>query len=280
MRIRRTTAGDVARHVAALPWLLVDGWRDGGVALLAEDGDRLLGAALAVPNRVHPLRDVLQIEVLPDHRRRGVGTGLIQALRDRGHGPFGAQAELGSGMQAFLGSLGAVRYQLCTPQTVDTGRADVRAWCVEHDGGDTVPGRDVPRAALVDYFTEQYRWQHASWAPTVEVEALRGLVGEPFADDTDLDLSRFVVRDGAVTAGCAVYADHLTPTSAIGCAEAADPARRGARAEVASCMAAALIALDGRSMEFDGHVTDPHFHPLLATIPGVTGPAIELVEVP
>lgn len=124
-----------------------------------------------------------------------------------------------------------------------------------------------------------------SWLP-----AARELVAWAKADGWRDGAHSIVALDGdrvVGTAICDLYTDDWGDTR-VCCAEATDPSSPGARADVAAVMGAVMrhvaaladAAAGKPVLEFDGHVTDPHFAPLLRTIPGAFGPVCELLEVP
>ena len=62
--------------------------------------------------------------------------------------------------------------------------------------------------------------------------------------------------------------------------ESLDPSNASAREVVAACMAKVLTDAGSSPVVFDGHITDPHFYPILQGIPVVTGRPLELLEIP
>lgn len=62
--------------------------------------------------------------------------------------------------------------------------------------------------------------------------------------------------------------------------EAVDPASPTAREDVGAVMRDVVrrCAEAGKAMLFDGHVSDPHYPQVLATIPHVTGPGLHLIR--
>lgn len=299
--VRAATAADLDAATALADWAKVDRWREGARSLVATaDDGTILGTAIAMPNRVHAVRAGLLVAVAPEHRRRGIGSALVGGLRRSGVGPFAVKADEDTDELAFWRSLDAESYQVCPPQRVDAGDTVVQGWARRHAPGagarpeplgaghpDTSPavvlaGTEVPFDALLDAITDRFVWQHASWSPVRSRDAAREAMDEELRSGTDLAGTRVVMRGGALTAVCDLYTDEW-PGRRVCCAEAVDPALPHAREDVASVMAGVLAhvgANGGGVLEFDGHVTDPHFAPLLRTIPGVTGRACHLLEVP
>jgi len=72
--------------------------------IVAVDGDQLVGAASATWSSRHP--DLVQgaLEVLPTHRRRGIGTQLLHALQDLAGGALELVVDAGAAAEGFLRS--------------------------------------------------------------------------------------------------------------------------------------------------------------------------------
>ena len=97
----------------------------------------------------------------------------------------------------------------------------------------------------------------------------------------ELDQSRSVVvlRDNRITAACFVFGTGQDPEVEAIC-ESLDPTSAYAREDVAACMAEVLAGAGSSPVMFDGHITDPHFYPILQGIPVVTGRPLALLEIP
>lgn len=286
MYIREATADDVDAIKSEFSDALPHRWRPDGISLTAMIDDEVVGMALSCPNRVHPTRDLLFIYVRPPFRRRGIATALMERIRTRVRQPLSVKAYPGSGDHTFFTALGGVVYQTCPPLTIHTSRDDVQDWARRHKG-ETVPGSDLPFDAVLDCWMTDYEVCHAPWSPSVPREKLEEQLSGNVTEDADLTRSRFTLDADTIVAGCFVYPDapidvygekrgvgfEVTPASPL-------PDHPRARSGLAACIAHVLLEADGIDGTFDGHVTDPHFYPLLSTIPGVTGKALDLLELP
>lgn len=271
--IRRATQDDVAR--SPVPWLEPDGWRRGGHSFVELADGEIVGAAMRSPNRVHPTRDSAWLQ-LP-----GTGSrGLLDALRDVGGLPLAIKARPETPEHAAALSAG-VRYQHCPPELVPTGTEPLRAWCEENQ---TVPARSGygwTSEDLTVAWTQLYEVVHAAWAPTADRSTLLAEFRPMIAEELDAGRTAMCLIGGDLVAACFVFGTPDDPeVEAV--TEALVPHHPQARAAVAACMARVLSEADGRPVMFDGHLSDPHFFPLLDTLPGVAPNAsspLDLLEV-
>lgn len=99
-------------------------------------------------------------------------------------------------------------------------------------------------------------------------------------DDVDRDATSVALDgDGTVRAIAMVYDDTVPPVLT---AESTDPADPEGERLVEGCLRAALDALAARGVtqvEFDGHVSDPHFFPNWIKL-DPAGRWFRLVEIP
>src|SRR5699024_7587901 len=296
-RFRPATQADAERDGNRFEWLKPDGWRMGFRALVLELADpdagaRVIGVGRIGPNPVHPARDLVELEIAPEHRRRGHGTALLHELGKYSGKPLASKAAPGSERELFLRTLGAV-----TCLEVPLLRLAVAAVHDGHDGGArAVPWSDLPREQVTDALTDRYLWQHASWSPTAARDVVRPVVGEEFYEDSSHEHSIAVVRDGQITALADLYRGGADVEDGEGSAggpgaglsregslEAVDAAAPHARADVALCLAALLEQLRAvgvTSLDLDNHPTDPHTAPLLATLDREEVDPVLLLEVP
>lgn len=144
-------------------------------------------------------------------------------------------------------------------------------------------GEELGPGRLRELITDLYEVVHASWSPTDRAGILHDITSD--LSTSELRRCRWVERDGEVTALADVYREDDKQWAHI---EALHPAAPSAREDVAACFAAVLedqaeAAGGGRVTNpifFDQHHSDPHAYPLLMSIPGVGGEAVELLEIP
>ena len=286
-RSRPATEADVARDGHRFSWLKPDRWRAGFRALVLEVDGEVIGVGRIGPNPVHPVRDLVEIEIAEEHRRRGHGTALMHELGRYSVNSLSDKAVPGSERDLFLRSLGAVTYLEVPLLRLKVAADRTARWCAAaregHDGAArAVPWTDLLREQLVDALTARYAWQHASWSPTAPRETLRPVVGEEFADGAVHEHSWAVLRDGRITALADLYDEPVGPARE-GTLEAVDAAAPTARADVALCLAAWLEDLRGlgvTTLDLDNHPTDRHTAPLLATLRREAVDPVHLVEIP
>lgn len=284
---RPATEADSLRDGHRFTWLKPDRWRAGFRALVLEvDGD-VIGVGRIGPNPVHPGRDLVELEIAPDHRRRGHGTALLRELGGYSDKPLSSKVAPGSERDLFLRSLGAVTYLEVPLLRVEVATDRTSRWCAavrsSADGAArAVPWSDLPREQLVDALTDRYAWQHASWSPVAARDVLRREVGEEFLGGAVREHSWAVLRGGKIAALSDLY-DEPVGTAREGTLEAVDAAAPTARHDVALCLAAQLEdlgTLGVATYDLDNHPTDPHTAPLLHTLRREEVDPVHLVEIP
>lgn len=188
--------------------------------------------------------------------------------------PLSQKAVPGTERHARLLEAGAAVYQQCPPLEVDAATAEVGRWCRDHA---VLPVQSLDGCDVAQLWCEWYEVIHRGWSPSAPVSRLRELFAD-LATEIDPDRSVRCLVDGTTVAIAFVFPGDDPPEILT---EALLPDHPAARAAVASCMAAALDAAKG-VVRFDGHLSDPHFHPLWATVPGVyagEGDPLDLLEI-
>lgn len=109
-RFRPATEEDVARDAHRFDRLKPDGWREGFRALVLEVDGTVVGVGRIGVNPVHPRRDLVELEISPEHRRHGHGTALLDELRKYSDNPLSSKVVPGSERDLFLRTFGAVTY--------------------------------------------------------------------------------------------------------------------------------------------------------------------------
>lgn len=205
-------------------------------------------------NPFHPARDVLVL-------REPWTVRQVRAAAEANGRPVASKAVPGSSGHARLLAAGARVYQQCPPLQLKAGTDAVTRWCEAHA---TLAVRDLVGADVAGLWASWYEVIHRGWAPAAPSAILRELF-TGFVSQIDARRSVACSVDGDVVAVAFVFPGDQPPEILT---EALRPEHPAARAAVASCMAATLRQSSG-TVRFDGHVTDPHFAPLWATVPGV-----------
>lgn len=219
------------------------------------------------PNPYHPTRDDAVLE------EPWTSEEVVRAAQ-RARRPLTAKAVPGTSEHRRLLEAGATVYQRCPPLQLDAASPDVAHWCRTHA---VLPVHTLEGVDLLHLWLRWYEVVHRGWSPTAPREELLDL----FADlATEIDPAR--------STGCTVEGDLVAvafcfpgddPPEIL--TEALLPDHPRAREAVASCMSIALGSVD-QVVRFDGHVGDPHFGPLWASVPGVypgPGDPLDLLEI-
>lgn len=120
---------------------------------------------------------------------------------------------------------------------------------------------------LATTWTILYEVVHASWSPTVDRASLLELFTPMLAEELDAEHTVLSLVDDELVAACFVFAGEDPVLEVV--AEALLPGHPRARAAVGGGMARVLSMAQGRPVEFDGHLSDPHFFPVLQGLPDV-----------
>ncbi len=278
MQFRALTETDLD---AAPEWwadrtLAADRWRgDETRSAVAEESGDIVAAGAVWTSRIHDTRAWLEIVVHPEHRRQGIGTALVRHLssaraRDI---PFIARGYVDDAGLLFADALGATTIQIVPPARVDLA---MRAVLRPH--ARVLPLAAVPRTRVEEAHAALYRWTHESWSPVTADFAFA--LNEDLWDELDVEASSVAVDDrGDILALALTYLDSdpaliVAETTARGVSE-------GERL-VEGCIRRAMDVLARRGLttvDFDGHVSDPHFLPALTRMQP-TGRWFRLVEIP
>ena len=281
--VRPATVEDVAMvQGSSLSWLQPDGWRPDGHSLVLVDDGSVVGAALRVPNDLHPERDGgrLQLTDAVDHAG---ATALVDALRRARPHPLALKAVPGTAEQAAAAACGATPYQRCPPGTVHTESDELRAWCHDQIAATNQPaleirsGRHWEQHELVELWAEFYEVIHAEWSPISDRATLLRVFTPMIHEQLNADRTRFATAGDEVVAACFVFGADGGALEAN--AEALISTHPLAGEAVAGCMAHVMLAADGASVTFDGHLGDPYVAGLLQSLPvPATGGWLDLLE--
>ncbi|WP_295780458.1 GNAT family N-acetyltransferase [uncultured Microbacterium sp.] len=278
MHIRALTEDDLA---AAPDWwadrtLAADRWRGEETrSAVMEHAGEVVAAGAMWTSRVHDTHAWLEIVVHPDHRRRGIGRALarhLSSLRVRDI-PMMARGYVDDPGLRFADALGATTMQIVPPARVDLARRTALRSHVR-----VQPLSGVPRERVEAAYAALYRWTHETWSPT-RVDFADAL-NEDLWDEVDVDASAVAVDDrGGLLALALTYLDSEPPL--IVSETTARDVPEGERL-VEGCIRRAMDVLARRGLstvDFDGHVSDPHFLPALARLEP-SGRWFRLVEIP
>ncbi|WP_307480264.1 GNAT family N-acetyltransferase [Microbacterium trichothecenolyticum] len=278
MQFRPLTEDDV---LSSPPWwhdrrLAPDRWRDDETrSAVAVDRGEIVAAGAIWLSRVHDGRFWVDIVVHPEMRRRGIGTAVLRhlaTLRSRDV-PFAARGYVDDEALLFADARGAVTTQIVPPARVDLS---ARTFLRSH--AQVQPLAGIERSRVEAANAAMYRWTHETWSPVrVGFEAA---LNEDLWDVLDVEASAAAVDDqGRISAVALTYRDSDPPLIV---AETTRRHQAAGERLVEGCIRRALAILAHRgvtTVDFDGHVSDPHFLPALARLQP-TGRWFRLVEIP
>jgi GNAT superfamily N-acetyltransferase len=234
--------------------------------------DEIRGAVTAAHHSVHRGQYVLALTVAPAHRRRGLGRELVaEGLRMRTE-PLPMTTQFLGSDEAGAALVRAVGGEIVqtTPRFV-ADPAVMRGWA---DAQSIPPGvtvgdlTAVPAAELAVAHRDLYLWQHEDWcAPPIWLPAVTAHA-EAAVAVTRPELSSGA-RVGDRLAAFAIVIDEPGGGLML-ISETVRRAEPDGIALVAAVVSDALRRLADagvREVEFDGHVTDPHLHPVTQTFP-------------
>src|SRR5690606_7040832 len=155
---------------------------------------------------------------------------------------------------------------------IDTGHPDVLAWARDRlDAGvqarlDLRPGTEHTLEQVLDMWMQAYVPAHEGFAPVTDAAATREQFRTWFSDNLDLRPS-FVARapDGRTVAATLMTAeiDGILVPNLLDLAPGHGSALTGA----AACVAATLLAVSPRPVEFEGHVDQDLYMSVMAMVP-------------
>lgn len=257
-------------------------WRRTRVAVDARD--RMIGAASIVHNPLHPGRYPCAIEIAPTWRRRGIGTALLDTVKElRGNvsRPLSTKARVSdSAATAFLTSQGGFVYQRCPAAVLDAHDPSVQRWINAQSSIGCTDLTHLSTGELSAAFSTQYLWTHRSWSPVGDLDALAAAAKVEMAD-LDRALSAGAWHGGRLAAVAFAFraATHIEVV-----AETLDEAEPDGEQRLARAIAFTLRTVrrqpDCHVVAVDGHATDPHLQPVLDSIPALTTNPLHLIEIP
>ena len=167
---------------------------------------------------------------------------------------------------------------IVTTPVVRPGDEAVRAWCAAHTGAaGAMTGAD--RRELGAAFADLYRWIHESWSPVGSGAALAE-VSAGMVSDLDDDLSSGVWRGDRLVAAAFVFRDGARLECVAETMRRDEPDGIGALGAAVARTLTAAAAAGIAAVEFDGHDSDAHLAPLVATLPAAYPHPLLLVALP
>ncbi|GAA3633169.1 GNAT family N-acetyltransferase [Microlunatus ginsengisoli] len=252
--------------------------------VVAVDHDQLVGVGWTSLDPVLELY-FAEINVVVDHRRRGVGTALFRAVCAGADPSFPVCARVMSSQpwrRGFADSLGCVTRVRCPEVWIDPVSEPGRAWAdrqVLPPGFRTLPLAEVDRELVIGAWASYYDWAHRPLG-AVRTERLREH-WDRYADGLDPQLSMITTDEpGTVVAFSLVTPDGWQGRTFV-VAETADPAQPDGDALLTATVAASIRALARRGtrlVELEGHATDPHSPALARSLPPGGSDPMEIVE--
>lgn len=222
---------------------------------------------------MHPGQFTLVVEVAPTHRRQGLGRALVAEARRIRPEPLPLVAQVQEADTSGMALLRAEGGQVV--QTAPNHRfapAEMLPWAADQavpPGAVLAELTAVPRDELVAAVAGMYVWQHVGWASEVSMPAVTAYAGR-LADATTAELSAGARVDGRLAAVALVI------TNPDGTVDLVTETMRRAEPDGTALVAAVLADTVHRlaagpvtEVGLDGHVTDPHLHPVMLTFPAL-----------
>lgn len=257
-------------HLDTIPWLRADDPGSGRRILVEEDPmGTILGAALRMPNPLHPQLDYLEL-ALPGEAT----VDLVHAAAEAGKHPALMRGIPGSPAHTLALAAGATVLDRVPAACIDPADPQVIHWAHDHQG-DTRPGTDYSTDQLTDLWIDYYVAAHERFGLTSDLAVLRSRLGGFVERSVDASLTRSVEADGQPVAMAFAFREG---PSLMALVDSLQPARPDARRHVEVAMAALLLSVPPAPFELDGHESGEHYPAVLATIPNVTAGPLTPME--
>ena len=248
---------------------------DGAHRVEAWHGDVLVGHAEAHPLQLFEHEHYCDVQVVGDHRRRGIGTRLFRALdhelppretlvcrvlhRDRV-------------AVSFVDALGHDLVELCPAPHTEPTAAHWSAWAAAQpiaDGTVLVGVGDVPAADLEEAWVDYYVWAHE---PVGELRPRADIATASSGLSASLDhaVSTLVLRGRRIVALSLVFNDLAEDGITRVLAETRRIDEPDGVRLVASALARTLVELGARGVrlaELEGRTFDPHVPAVVSGFP-------------
>ncbi len=259
--IHPTALKDLAN---AQPWmveagLLPDRWLSEDTrSVVATAKGEVIAAAMMSLSQMHDSHYDIMVSAAP-------GTSIddqVELVRHLGSLrakdiPGTAGGLVGSSVLEVMNLVGARTIQMVPPQSVDVShRIALR------DGGSTVRADGVSVEDLRGALTSMYLWTHEEWAP-VRAENTSLIASEMgFPEDVDLESSSVSLDGEGIVQAVAVVFTDSSPQIVV--AETISRNCSDGERHVEACLRRTLDAVAAKgatTVQFDGHITDPHLFP-------------------
>lgn len=265
MLIRPCLSSDLP--VDGAPWLQADADLAESRSLVEEAEGRLVAAGLRRRGRGDAEMDLVELVCEPGH-----GAELLRALVVEHERPVFVRVVPGTPKADAVAEVGHGEVlQSLPPAAVPTDHPDVHAWAhgrleaAERAGVEVRPGTERTMDELLDLWMEAYVPAHEGFAPVKDVDATREMFRSWFEDSLDRASSFIARADGRTVAATMMTAEIdgiLVPNMLE-----LSPGRPQAETGAAACVAATLLAVSPRPVEFEGHVDQALYMTVVGMIP-------------
>ncbi len=253
-------------------------WRRTLVAI--DHSGRVVGCATVAVNQLHSSRFPCAIDVAPDRRHRGIGGVLLTAIKQQRPyvAPLSTKVRpLNVAAQSFIANAGGTVYQRCAGAVIDPADPYVARWADNQATNRCASFSGQSAEALTSAFAEQYRWVHQRWSPVKDSAVLQKMAAEEIAE-IDPAVSAGTWSDGRLVA--AAFAFPVAIGFEVVAETVVEDHPQGV--DVLGEAIAAVVRAAGRQgalLKFDGHISDPHLHPVISTLPWCHSEPLDLMEV-
>jgi GNAT superfamily N-acetyltransferase len=282
LRLRSAADGDELTGIHG-PDRDGDRWRR---TVVAELDDRAVGWGTVVLDAA--LRDLYfsEIEVVEDHRRRGIGTAVFAELCNRTERrpfPIFTRAMASQPVRRlFAESLGYDVMVHCPAPQAEPTTAEWRTWITAQPvpaGCRVVAVDEIDRATFNAVWYGYYQWAHEPWAPTYGPDRVAAAMPD-YRSTLDADTSVLIVEATEIVAMSLVGDETWDGRTMIICETARPDQPDGARlVRVAAAQSLGRLRHRGvRLVEFEGHTTDPHTPGLFASFPPHNSDPMDIIK--
>ncbi|MGC5584794.1 hypothetical protein [Ornithinimicrobium sp. W1665] len=266
MSVRACLVSDLP--VDGAPWLEPDADLGESRSLVEEVHGEVVASGLR--RRGGPDADVDLVELAC---QPGRGADLLRALVAEDERPVMLRVVPGTPKAEAVAVVGHVEVmQSLPPGAIRTSHPDVLAWSqerlakAERERLALAPGTDFTLEELLDLWMVAYVPAHQGFLPVKDVEATREAFRTWFAGSLDREAS-FVARAGdgravAATMMTAVIDGILVPNMVD-----VSPGHPASQTAAAACVAATILAVSPRPVEFEGHVDQALYMSVMDMVP-------------